>query len=91
MLRGVNDTAEQARALVEPLRRPLYHLNLIAYNAAGGQFERPDREQVEPFRARLEKRRRAAARCGVHRGARSRPPAASWRCAGAKTGSDATA
>ena len=55
LLHGVNDTAEQARALIGTLRRPLFHVNLIAYNAAGGEFERPTGEQVERFRARLAK------------------------------------
>ena len=41
MLRGVNDTPAQVAALAQRLRRPLYHLNLIAYNETGGEFARP--------------------------------------------------
>ncbi len=41
VLRGVNDTPAQVTALAQRLRRPLYHLNLIAYNETGGEFSRP--------------------------------------------------
>jgi 23S rRNA (adenine2503-C2)-methyltransferase len=54
LLRGVNDTAAQAQALGQRLRRPLYHLNLIAYNETGGEFSRPPAGEVAAFRARLE-------------------------------------
>jgi len=41
VLAGVNDTDEQERALAARLgHRPLYHLNLIAYNETGGEFAR---------------------------------------------------
>jgi 23S rRNA (adenine2503-C2)-methyltransferase len=33
LLRGVNDGEDQVAALARRLRRPLYHLNLIAYNS----------------------------------------------------------
>ena len=55
VLAGINDTAEQAAALAKRLRRPLFHLNLIAHNQAGGRFARPSPEGVAAFRARLEK------------------------------------
>jgi 23S rRNA (adenine2503-C2)-methyltransferase len=55
VLASVNDTAEQAAALAKRLRRPLYHLNLIAYNEAGGPFARPSAEGLSAFRTRLEK------------------------------------
>ncbi len=64
VLAGVNDTAEQAEALARRLRRPLYHLNLIAYNETGGQFARPTDVQVTAFRHRLEG---AGVRCTVRR------------------------
>jgi 23S rRNA (adenine2503-C2)-methyltransferase len=64
VLAGVNDTGEQAAALVGRLRRSLYHLNLIAYNEAGGPFRRPPRESLERFRARLEA---GGVRCTVRR------------------------
>ena len=55
VLRGVNDTPSQAAALAQRLRRPLYHLNLIAYNETGGEFSRPAAGEVEALRARLER------------------------------------
>jgi 23S rRNA (adenine2503-C2)-methyltransferase len=55
VLRGVNDTPAQAAALAQRLRRPLYHLNLIAYNEAGGEFSRPAPGEIEALRARLER------------------------------------
>jgi len=53
VLAGVNDTAGQAAALAVRLRRPLYHLNLIAYNQSGARFARPARDALEAFRSRL--------------------------------------
>jgi 23S rRNA (adenine2503-C2)-methyltransferase len=55
VLRGVNDTPAQAAALAQRLRRPLYHLNLIAYNETGGEFARPAPGELEALRARLER------------------------------------
>jgi 23S rRNA (adenine2503-C2)-methyltransferase len=55
VLRGVNDTPAQAAALAQRLRRPLYHLNLIAYNETGGEFSRPAPGEMETLRARLER------------------------------------
>ncbi len=55
VLRGVNDTPAQAAALAQRLRRPLYHLNLIAYNETGGTFSRPAPGEVEALRQRLER------------------------------------
>jgi 23S rRNA (adenine2503-C2)-methyltransferase len=55
VLRGVNDTPAQVTALAQRLRRPLYHLNLIAYNETGGAFARPAPGEVEALRARLER------------------------------------
>jgi 23S rRNA (adenine2503-C2)-methyltransferase len=54
VLRGVNDTPAQAEALAQRLRRPLYHLNLIAYNETGGAFSRPAPGEVEALRQRLD-------------------------------------
>jgi 23S rRNA (adenine2503-C2)-methyltransferase len=54
VLRGVNDTPAQAGALAQRLRRPLYHLNLIAYNEAGGEFSRPAAGEIAALRARLQ-------------------------------------
>ena len=55
VLRGVNDTPAQAVALAQRLRRPLYHLNLIAYNETGGDFSRPLPGEIEAFQTRLER------------------------------------
>jgi len=55
VLRGVNDTPAQAVALAQRLRRPLYHLNLIAYNETGSHFSRPAPGEIEALRARLER------------------------------------
>ena len=54
VLPGVNDDEEQAKALIRRLRRPLYHLNLIAYNATDGPFRRPAQAEIDAFRSRLE-------------------------------------
>lgn len=64
MLRGVNDTPAQAQALAQRLRRPLYHLNLIAYNETGGEFSRPAQGEIAAFHARLEA---AGVSCTVRR------------------------
>jgi 23S rRNA (adenine2503-C2)-methyltransferase len=64
VLAGVNDGDDQVAALARRLRRPLYHLNLIAYNETGGAFARPDAGRVAAFRARLE---RAGVRVTVRR------------------------
>ncbi len=55
VLRGVNDTPAQALALAQRLRRPLYHLNLIAYNETGGDFSRPRPGEMEALQTRLER------------------------------------
>ena len=55
VLRGVNDTPAQIGALAQRLRRPLYHLNLIAYNETGGEFSRPAAGEIEAMRDRLER------------------------------------
>ena len=58
MLAGVNDGDDQVRALVGRLRRPLYHLNLIAYNETGGEFARPEPRELAALYDRLDGRRR---------------------------------
>lgn len=55
VLRGVNDTPAQVVALAQRLRRPLYHLNLIAYNETGGSFTRPAAGEMDALEARLER------------------------------------
>jgi 23S rRNA (adenine2503-C2)-methyltransferase len=64
VLAGVNDGEDQALALAARLRRPLYHLNLIAYNETGGEFRRPSTARLAAFRHRLE---HAGVRCTLRR------------------------
>ena len=64
VLAGVNDGADQVAALAKRLRRPLFHLNLIAYNATGGEFARPSAQRLAVFRGQLEG---AGVRCTVRR------------------------
>lgn len=56
VLEGVNDGAPQVHALAEQLRRPLYHLNLIAFNETGGGFRRPSPRRLAALREDLERR-----------------------------------
>jgi 23S rRNA (adenine2503-C2)-methyltransferase len=64
VLRGVNDTLEQAQMLAARVRPPHYHLNLIAYNETGGEFARPRADQLTALHARLEA---AGVSCTVRR------------------------
>ena len=54
MLKGVNDSEEQAKNLSRLLHRPLYMVNLIAYNP-NGRFESSPPEKIQKFKAILEK------------------------------------
>jgi len=54
VLAGVNDTEEQVRAVTRLLRRPLYHLNLIAYNETGGEFAPPSSRELAALRQAFE-------------------------------------
>jgi 23S rRNA (adenine2503-C2)-methyltransferase len=56
MLAGVNDTAEQARALAELLGRDHFKVNLIPYNPTG-LYEGSSRERIAAFRHVLERAR----------------------------------
>jgi 23S rRNA (adenine2503-C2)-methyltransferase len=50
LLRGINDRAEDARALGDLLKRRKAHVNLIPYNpVAGLPFERPTDEAIRRF------------------------------------------
>ena len=64
VLRGVNDSDEQAQMLAARVRPPHYHLNLIAYNETGGEFARPRADQLAALQARLEA---AGVSCTVRR------------------------
>jgi len=54
MLKDVNDSEDQARQLAKLLQRPLYMVNLIAYNP-NGRFESSSMEKIKKFKAILEK------------------------------------
>jgi 23S rRNA (adenine2503-C2)-methyltransferase len=54
VLAGVNDGPDQVAALRRRLRRPLYHLNLIAFNETDGEFRRPTPARLAAFRRSLE-------------------------------------
>ena len=57
MLAGVNDSPEAARDLARLMRGPLYHVNLIPYNATpDGDFAGTPEARVRVFQAELEKR-----------------------------------
>jgi 23S rRNA (adenine2503-C2)-methyltransferase len=55
VLPGVNDGDDQVAAIGKLLRKPLYHLNLIAYNATGGEFAAPTAAQLAAFRGKIER------------------------------------
>ncbi|MFA5872239.1 MAG: 23S rRNA (adenine(2503)-C(2))-methyltransferase RlmN [Parcubacteria group bacterium] len=54
MLNGVNDSEAQAEKLSRLLKKPLYMVNLIAYNP-NGRFESSSAERIKKFKAILEK------------------------------------
>lgn len=57
MLRGVNDTDACADRLAKLMRGPLYHVNLIPYNATpDGDFAGSSEQRVREFQKRLESR-----------------------------------
>ena len=57
MLRGVNDTGECADALAKLMRGPLYHVNLIPYNATpDADFAGSSDARIREFQKRLESR-----------------------------------
>ncbi|MFH0930076.1 MAG: 23S rRNA (adenine(2503)-C(2))-methyltransferase RlmN [Candidatus Moraniibacteriota bacterium] len=54
MLKDVNDSEQQAKKLAKLLKKPLYMVNLIAYNP-NGRFESSPAEKIKKFKAILEK------------------------------------
>ena len=54
VLADVNDGPDQAAALAKLMARPLYHLNLIAFNETGGRFRRSSPERLASFRHALD-------------------------------------
>ncbi|NOY35852.1 MAG: 23S rRNA (adenine(2503)-C(2))-methyltransferase RlmN [bacterium] len=55
LIKGVNDSPNHARRLARIMRKPLYMVNLIKYNPAGGDFQPSDADTVERFKGILEK------------------------------------
>lgn len=55
MIKGVNDSENDAELLADLMRKPLYMLNLIPYNETG-RFQASSREAIENFKHVLEKR-----------------------------------
>lgn len=53
MIKGVNDTDKDALELVKLMKKPLYLVNLIPYNATG-KFKSSDRERIDAFKKILE-------------------------------------
>ena len=81
VLAGVNDGDDQVKALTERLRRPLYHLNLIAYNETGGEFARPGAGELATLHDRLTS---AGLACTVRRSPGGEIEAACGQLAGAR-------
>jgi 23S rRNA (adenine2503-C2)-methyltransferase len=56
MLRGVNDSIENARQLVKLIKGQLCHINLISYNAMGaGDMKRSAGSSIEAFKKTIQK------------------------------------
>ncbi|MFA5368536.1 MAG: 23S rRNA (adenine(2503)-C(2))-methyltransferase RlmN [Candidatus Paceibacterota bacterium] len=55
MIKGVNDTMENAEQLSKLLNKPLYMVNLIPYNPTGN-FKPSDKKTIKTFKDYLEKR-----------------------------------
>lgn len=55
LIKGVNDSPNHARRLARIMKKPLYMVNLIKYNPAGGDFLPSDTDAVERFAGILEK------------------------------------
>lgn len=55
MIKGVNDSENDAEILAGLMNKPLYLLNLIPYNETG-RFQASSRETIEDFRKALERR-----------------------------------
>lgn len=54
MIKGINDSDEDALALAKLLKKPLYLVNLIPYNPTG-RFKPSSRERIEKFKEMLER------------------------------------
>ncbi|PIQ26612.1 23S rRNA (adenine(2503)-C(2))-methyltransferase RlmN [bacterium (Candidatus Blackallbacteria) CG17_big_fil_post_rev_8_21_14_2_50_48_46] len=49
LLQGINDSAEDAKALIKALRGIHCHINLIAYNPVKSAFQAPPRKEILSF------------------------------------------
>lgn len=56
LLKGINDSLEDAEELVKLVSKFNCYINLIPYNETGNQFKRSDEEQVRKFYDYLKKR-----------------------------------
>ncbi|HBA36454.1 TPA: 23S rRNA (adenine(2503)-C(2))-methyltransferase RlmN [Candidatus Falkowbacteria bacterium] len=54
MIKGVNDRDQEAEELAELMKKPLYLVNLIPYNATG-KFRPSDRARIDAFKKILDK------------------------------------
>ncbi|MFH1188345.1 MAG: 23S rRNA (adenine(2503)-C(2))-methyltransferase RlmN [bacterium] len=54
MIAGINDTDEHARQLVALMKKPLYVVNLISYNATG-EFKASSQDWIQRFKEILDK------------------------------------
>ena len=81
VLAGINDGDDQVKALTERLRKPLYHLKLIAYNETGGEFARPRARELAALCERLTA---AGLSCTVRRSPGGEIEAACGQLAGAQ-------
>lgn len=82
MIKGVNDRDQDALELAILMKKPLYLVNLIPYNATG-RFKPSDRERIDAFKKILEEKRvpvtvrlsfgaDISAACGQLRGAKKK-------------------
>src|SRR4030042_7175904 len=55
MIKGINDSLEQAEQLAYSMKKPLYIVNLISYNPTG-KFESSSADVIRKFKEFLERR-----------------------------------
>jgi 23S rRNA (adenine2503-C2)-methyltransferase len=57
LLKGINDSDEQARALCDLVRDLSFPclINLIPYNSTGGEFQKPNRQNINHFKSIVER------------------------------------
>ena len=57
LLKGINDTNQDAIRLAKLIRGIDCKVNIIPYNETGGKYKRPDDEKIEKFLEVLNKHR----------------------------------